>query len=99
MGNTSPTYISWGRMLTRCYNPNAERYKTYGAKGVSVCERWGDFRNFLADMGERPEGKTLGRILDRGNYEPGNVFWMTHDEQVLASMNNRALQRWEDQNG
>ncbi len=92
----SPTLVSWERMLTRCYNPESDRYKSYGAKGVRVADRWQDFQTFLADMGERPEGKTLGRILDRGNYEPGNVFWMTPEEQNLARKNNRALRQWEE---
>jgi len=91
----SPTFISWSRMLTRCDNPKSDRYKTYGAKGVKVCRRWHDFKNFLANMSERPEGKTLGRFLDRGNYEPGNCAWMTRAEQGLNMRNNNALKKWE----
>ena len=98
-GSLSRTYKSWQKMVARCRCRTSDRYKYYGAKGVSVCDRWGDFANFLADMGPRPEGTTLGRILDRGDYEPGNVFWMTRDEQRVAYMNNRALRRWEVQNG
>ena len=82
-------------MLTRCYNPKSDRYRGYGARGVRVTTRWHKFIDFLADMGPRPEGTTLGRILDRGNYEPGNCFWMTPAEPGLARRNNRALARWE----
>lgn len=68
-------------MMSRCYQPSTSSYKNYGAKGVKVCDRWRDFANFLEDMGERPEGCTLGRTSDKGNYEPGNVSWQTKQEQ------------------
>jgi hypothetical protein len=94
-GYESLTYISWRSMLARCRNTKHAKYKVYGRKGVRVCDRWRDFRNFLADMGPRPEGTTLGRILDRGDYEPGNAFWMTRAEQGLNVRNNHALSKWE----
>lgn len=62
-------------MITRCCNPNAPKFQRYGARGITVCERWRSFANFLADMGERPEGLTLDRIENDGNYEPGNCRW------------------------
>jgi hypothetical protein len=84
-GNTqgkSSTYNSWQAMKQRCLDPNAARYPTYGGLGVTVCNRWKDsFENFLADLGERPPGTTLGRFGDVGNYEIGNVKWMTSAEQ------------------
>ncbi len=91
----TPTYVSWKKMKTRCLNPKSEKYRIYGEAGVVVCDRWQYFDKFLADMGERLLGTTLGRILDRGNYEPGNCFWMTPAEQGLARQNNNALLRWE----
>ena len=87
----SRTYQSWRCMLRRCTKPAASDYPRYGALGVTVCERWQKFENFLADMGERPDDTTLGRVLDMGNYEPGNAFWQTPDEQKLAQQNKRAL--------
>jgi hypothetical protein len=78
-------------MIQRCINPKRSSYPRYGAKGVTVCDRWRDFVNFLADMGERPIGTTLGRVLDMGNYEPGNCFWMTPEEQSLARRNRKAF--------
>ena len=75
-------------MMRRCSEPTNNRYYAYGAKGVTVCERWHDFANFLADMGERPEGCTLGRHGDKGNYEPGNVSWQTAKEQGRAGAKN-----------
>jgi len=94
IGQGSPTYISWGRMMTRCYNPNSARFKNYGARGVQVTCRWHKFENFLADMGPRPEGKTLGRFLDRGNYSSRTCAWMTSAEQGLNVRNNNALKNW-----
>jgi hypothetical protein len=78
----SPTYISWYSMRTRCGNQNARNFKHYGGRGILVCDRWMKFENFLADMGERPEGKTLDRIDVNGNYEPNNCKWSTHSEQI-----------------
>ena len=83
----TPTYTAWSAMRARCsYKPHVS-YKYYGARGVSVCERWDSFENFLADMGERPEGKTLDRIDPDGNYEPGNCRWATFREQRLNQRN------------
>lgn len=76
------TYRSWAAMLTRATNPNSQYWSHYGGRGITVCERWQSFENFLADMGERSEGMTLDRINPDGNYEPGNCRWATHAEQV-----------------
>jgi hypothetical protein len=77
----SPTYVSWYSMLTRCGNPNARNFQHYGGRGISVCERWKSFENFLADMGERPSGMSIDRINVNGNYEPSNCKWSTRSEQ------------------
>ena len=79
-------------MRDRCSNPNSTRFEHYGGKGVKVCSRWDSFENFLADMGERPKGTTLGRYADTGNYEPGNCAWQTAKEQGKnGSSNGRAV--------
>lgn len=93
--NPSPTYQSWCAMITRCTNPNQAAYKRYGAAGVTICERWRQsFDNFLADMGERPPGRTLDRYPDKnGNYEPGNCRWATWPEQRRNQARNRAVER------
>jgi hypothetical protein len=77
----SPTYAVWKHMIQRCTNPNVLKWKYWGGRGITVCERWRDFCNFLADMGERPAGLTLDRINNDGNYEPGNCRWTTYAEQ------------------
>lgn len=78
----SPTYMSWQCMRDRCKRKDREGSHNYTARGIKVCERWHDISNFLADMGERPEGMTLDRINNDGDYEPGNVRWATNSEQA-----------------
>ena len=77
-------------MIDRCTNSEAHNYRWYGATGVRVCERWlNSFENFLADVGERPEGTTLDRFPNQnGNYEPGNTRWATKIEQSNNARNN-----------
>lgn len=81
----SRTYASYSAMMSRCYKEHVCQYPRYGGRGITVCERWrGEcgFINFLADMGERPAGKTLDRYPNNdGNYELRNCRWATVKEQ------------------
>lgn len=80
-------YSSWAGALSRCNNPKNAKYYKYGGRGISVCESWHDFRNFYEDMGDCPEGHTLHRINNDGNYEPGNCKWADAHEQSRQKTN------------
>jgi hypothetical protein len=69
-------------MHQRCRDDGHPSFRFYGARGVRVCPRWRRFKHFLADMGERPEGTTLGRFRDTGDYAPGNCCWQTPAQQL-----------------
>jgi hypothetical protein len=82
-GTNSPTYSSWTAMKKRCRCPRNKDWAIYGGRGITFCDRWHSFTNFLADMGERPPGTSLDRFPDKnGNYEPGNCRWATALEQA-----------------
>lgn len=77
-------YRTWARMHERCNNRDHEAYKYYGGRGISVCERWNGpegVTNFIADMGERPEGTTLERRENNKGYSPDNCYWATAVQQ------------------
>jgi hypothetical protein len=104
----SREYHSWRAMLDRCENVNYREYQDWGGRGIKVCERWHIFENFLADMGERPNGTTLDRIDNNGNYEPTNCRWATGKTQCNNRRNNtiitykgetKTLQQWADETG
>ena len=76
------TYDVWRAMKQRCLNKSHKAYKDYGARGITICKAWNDFRNFLADMGESPKGYTLDRISNKGNYEKNNCRWATRKQQA-----------------
>lgn len=81
----SPTYTTWRSMVQRCHSPKHRSYEGYGALGIKVVPRWRKFKNFLADMGERPPGKTLGRKDPTTDYGPGLCEWQTFYQQNRAA--------------
>jgi hypothetical protein len=92
----SPTIRAWNHAKGRCYNTKDARYNHYGARGIQMCDRWrDDFRNFLADMGEKPKGYSLERKDVHGNYEPNNCEWIPLGEQPK----NKQQTVWADLNG
>lgn len=90
-GVISKTYSAWLHMLNRCNNPKNASYGNYGGRGISVCERWREYANFLDDMGESPIDKTLDRIDNSGNYEPENCRWVTMKVQQNNKRTNRLV--------
>jgi hypothetical protein len=78
----TPEYVAWSNMRGRCLNLDHPKFKDYGGRGITVCEGWDSYENFLADMGRRPgPDLSLDRIDNDGNYEPGNCRWATKSEQ------------------
>jgi hypothetical protein len=83
-----PLYNVWSGMNQRCNRPDATGWKHYGGRGIKVCDQWhrdhpNGFDNFCEYMGERPEDHSIDRINNDGNYEPGNVRWVTMKDNLL----------------
>lgn len=91
-GVPTPEYISWSAMKQRCLNPNAEKYPSYGERGISICSEWLIFENFLRDMKLKPTPKhTLERMNRNSNYQPENVVWANKHQQANNRSSNRII--------
>ena len=94
--NTSERfYRIWGNMKSRCQDRNNPSYRTYGARGIKLCDKWKDFIGFYEDMYETYkksglENPSIERINNKGNYEKSNCQWIELREQG----NNRNRTKW-----
>lgn len=90
----SVEYNTWCKIKSRCQNPRDTKYPDYGARGITVCERWDSgFEAFLADMGRKPHpSASIDRIDVNGNYEPSNCRWASPKEQARNKRNHRMVE-------
>ena len=104
----APGYYSWACMIQRCKNMKSTKWKDYGGRGITVCDRWLRFENFFEDMGPKPPGKTLDRIDNSNGYEPDNCRWATPLQQgrntrrnIILRNNGKAmtLSQWAEEIG
>lgn len=102
------TYKTWLSMRQRCLNPNNPAYKNYGGRGITIAPEWDDFAQFLADMGDVPDGMTIERINNDEGYNPSNCRWATRIEQgrntrkcrlITHNGQTKTLSEWADEHG
>lgn len=90
--SNSTEYNAWRSMIKRCTIPSNKAYAHYGGRGISVCDRWLSFENFISDMGKKPDGTSLDRIDNNGNYCPENCRWATYKTQSNNKRTNRLIE-------
>ncbi len=88
----SRAYRTWQSMQTRCRADSSKYRRDYADRGISVCEKWKRFEGFYEDMGDPPDGYSLDRINNDGNYEPGNCRWATPTQQSRNKRDNRRFE-------
>ena len=90
-GNINRTYTTYRDMRTRCENVSYKEFNLYGGRGIKVCDRWSNYENFLADMGERPDGLSIERKDVNGDYSPDNCIWANNEIQANNKRNSVLL--------
>ena len=90
--STHPLYYRYRAMFDRCYNPKNPRFKDYGARGISVCVEWADFKKFLRDMGDCPKGLEIDRKDNNGNYGKDNCHWVCRSKNCSNRRSSKILE-------
>jgi len=91
-GKVTPEYATWNKMIQRCENKKSSAYRNYGGRGITVCERWHDFQNFIDDVGRKPSKEhSLDRMNNAKGYERSNCRWATREEQMRNTRRNRIV--------
>ena len=87
-----PLYGTWFSMMGRCYSKTNSSFMNYGGRGIKVCQRWHDIKNFIDDIGEKKIGLSIDRIDVNGDYEPNNVRWADSKTQCGNMRKNLMLE-------
>ena len=87
----TPEYQTWCSIRQRCFNKNSADYPDYGGRGITVCLRWSNYENFLEDMGRRPQGCSINRIDNDGDYTPQNCEWSDKYQQARNRRSNKYI--------